>query len=268
MAGPLYRQIACHLRSRIESGGLEPGGQLPTEDELMAAYHASRNTVRGAIKELTIRGLVNTLHGKGTFVAEQVSPIVTTLTTDPETGRGGGEGLVYTAEVAASGRKATTGGLRVEVQQASPAVADTLRIPTGAGVISRHEQRFVDERPWSLQTSFYPRSLAELAPRLQDPASVEEGTVAYLRDCGVEQAGYRDAIEARSPNPMETAFFDLPSDGRIQVIEIFRVAFDQHKNRVRLTVTVYRADRNRFIINVGSVPVNESLSPSNHAPGD
>ncbi|HEX9354372.1 MAG TPA: GntR family transcriptional regulator, partial [Streptosporangiaceae bacterium] len=95
MAGPLYRQIADALRRKIDSGQLAPGDQLPTEDELMETYQASRNTVRGAIKQLTIRGVVNTLHGKGTFVTERVDPLVTTLTTDPKTGRGGGEGTVY-----------------------------------------------------------------------------------------------------------------------------------------------------------------------------
>ena len=214
MAGPLYRQIAEELRRQIDSGELAPGSQLPTEDELMEICRASRNTVRGAINQLTIRGLVNTLHGKGTFVTEQVNPIVTTLTTDPKTGSGGGEGLVYTAEVAASGRVATTGALQIEVQLANPAVADSLKILPGGDVISRHEQRFVDGRAWSLQTSFYPRSLAERAPRLQDPVSIDEGTVAYLRRCGIEQIGYRDAVEVRSPNRGETAFFDLPNDGR------------------------------------------------------
>jgi GntR family transcriptional regulator len=259
MAGPLYRQIAEELRHKIDSGELEPESQLPTEDELMEEHHASRNTVRGAINQLVIRGLVNTLHGRGSFVAEQLNPIVTTLTTDPETGSGGGEGLVYTAEVARSGRTATAGDTRVELQKATKQVADSLEIPVGSDVISRHEERFVDGRPWSLQTSFYPRALAERAPRLEDPGGIDEGTVAYLRERGIEQAGYRDAIEVRSPNPIETRFFDLPADGRIQVIEIFRDAFDQHQNRVRVTVTVYRADRNRFIINVGNVPINESL---------
>jgi DNA-binding GntR family transcriptional regulator len=84
MPDPLYRQIADQLRHRIEAGDLKQGMQVPTEDQLMASYHASRNTVRGALKELTTRGLVYTLHGKGTFVAERVSPIVTTLTTDPK----------------------------------------------------------------------------------------------------------------------------------------------------------------------------------------
>ena len=262
MAGPLYRQIAETLRSKIDSGELGPGSQLPTEDELMEIYHASRNTVRGALHQLTIRGLVNTLHGRGTFVAEQVNPIVTTLTTDPETGSGGGEGLVYTAEVAASGRIATTADLTVEIQKAKPPVAKALHIPEGSDVISRCEQRFVDGRPWSLQTSFYPRELQERAPRLQEPENFREGTVEYLRRCGIEQAGYRDSLGVRSPNRRETEFFDLPSDGRIHVIEIFRIAFDQNHSRVRLTTTVYRADRNRFAINVGDVPIAEnSLSP-------
>ncbi len=263
MAGPLYRQIAEDLRRKIDSGELEPGVRLPTEDELMELHSASRNTVRGAIKELSTRRLVYTLHGKGTFVTEQVNPIVTTLTTDPGTGGGGGEGRVYTAEVAASGRTATASRPRVEVQRANPAVANSLRIPEETDVISRNEERFVDGRPWSLQTSFYPRSLAERAPRLLDPANIEEGAVAYLRQCGIIQAGYRDAIEVRRPNLTETEFFGLPSDGRIEMIEIYRVAFDQNKNRVRLTITVYRADRNRFIINVGTVPISEGLLPAN-----
>lgn len=259
MAGPLYQQIADELRRKIDSGELQPGSQLPTEDELMDLHHASRNTVRGAIRQLTTRGLVNTLHGKGTFVAERVNPLVSTLTTDPNTGRGGGEGIVYTAEAAASGRIATAQGLTVEMQKATRRVANALHIPEGSDVISRNQQRLVDGRPWSIQTSFYPRPLLEPAPRLQEPDEIEDGTVGYLRECGIEQAGYRDTIGVRSPNRRETEFFDLPADGRIQVIEIFRVAFDQNDNRVRLTVTVYRADRNRFVINVGNAPVSDGL---------
>jgi GntR family transcriptional regulator len=262
MAGPMYREIADDLRRRISSGELEQGSQLPTEDELIVQYNASRNTVRGALRELSGRGLVYTLHGKGTFVTEDIPPIVTTLTTDPESGGGGGEGRVYTAEVAASGRKATTSETVVGVQKASPAVADALRIPEGSDVIFRHQERMVDGRPWSLQTSFYPRSLEDQAPGLLDTGDISDGAVTYLRSRGIEQAGYRDSIEVRKPNPTETEFFGIPSDGSVEVTQIYRVAFDQHHNRVRLTITVYRADRNRFVINVGDVPMSEGLLPA------
>jgi GntR family transcriptional regulator len=263
MAGPpLYQQIARDLRRRISSDEWKQRSQLPTEDELIEQYHASRNTVRGALRELSNWGLVDILHGKGTFVAEYVAPIVTTLTTDPKTGGGGGEGRVYTAEVAASGRKATTSDTVVGVQKANPAVADALRIPEGADVIFRHQKRMVDGRPWSLQTSFYPRSLADQAPGLLDTSDISDGAVTYLHSCGIEQAGYRDSIEVRKPDPTETEFFGILSDGRVEVTQIYRVAFDQHHNRVRLTITVYRADRNRFVINVGDVPISEGLLPA------
>lgn len=257
MVGPLYRQIADDLRRKIASGELGHGMRLPTEDQLMASYHASRNTVRGAIKELTTRGLVYTLHGKGTFVSQRVSPIITTLTTDPKTGKAGGEGPVYLSLVAASGRSPSVGKTVVEISEAGPEVARHLRIPEGTDVIIRHQRLYLDDLPWSLQTSFYPRSLLDRAPRLLDTGNIEEGTVAYMAERGIRQAGYRDEIEWRLPNEGETAYFDLPIDGHVQIVELRRIAFDQNRNRVRLTVTVYLADRNQFAINVGDVPINE-----------
>lgn len=254
MAGPLYRQIADQLRRLIESGELKAGMQIPTEDQLMEEYHTSRNTVRGALRELTTRGLVYTLHGKGTFVSERVAPIVITLTIDPETGRGGGEGMVYTAEVEASGRLPEMEDPEVRIKRAEPAIARCLQIPEGTEVIVRHQNGYVDGLPWSRQTSYYPRSLEGRAPRLLVTGNIGEGSVGYLAELGIKQDGYQDSIEWRTPDEIETAYFDLPADGHVQVVEIRRVAFDQDENRIRVTVTIYRADRNKFVINVGEVP--------------
>lgn len=257
MDEPLYRQISLALRRRIDSGELAAGDRLPTEDDLIDQHKASRNTVRAAIKELVSLNLVETRHGKGSFVVEQVKPIVTMLSSDARTSSGGGEGTVYIAEVERSGRKATTSHLKVAIETAQGSIADSLRISAGSDVIARSEWRFIDGRPWSRQTSFYPRQLAAQAPALLGAQSIEEGTVAYLRQHGVHQVGYQDGIEVRMPDPGEISFFGLPDDGRVQVFEIFRVAYDQNRKPYRLTVTVYRADRNRFIFNVGDVPVSE-----------
>jgi GntR family transcriptional regulator len=257
MAEPLYRQIGDDLRTRIESGALTQGSQLPTEAELREQYNASRNTVRDTIKWLTVLGVVETRPGQGTFVVEKIVPYVTTLTIDPITGLAGGEGEdpVYTAEVEASGRTPTNSDLRVEIQGASQVVADALGIKEGDEVVSRHQQRFIDGAPWSLQTSFYDMTLAERAGRLIRAKNIAEGTVAYLEATfGIRQARYRDLISARAPDEVETAFFKLPADGRVQVFEISRVGFDQDDKPFRLTVTVYPADRNQFAIIVETPP--------------
>ena len=259
MAEPMYRQIADDLRAKIESGDLAQGSQLATEIELREEYVASRNTVRDAIKWLVTLGLVETRPGQGTFVVEKINPFVTTLSGDPETGRGGGEEGVYIAEVARERRGSEITEPRVEIQKAEKPVARSLRIDEGAQVVSRHQQRFIDGTPWSLQTSFYPMSLVQRgAVDLMQARDIEGGTVAYLAEkCGIEQAGYRDTIAVRPPDDNEARFFKLPADGRVSVFEIYRVGFDKEGNRFRLTITVYPSDRNRLRVEVGEVPTRE-----------
>jgi GntR family transcriptional regulator len=260
MANPMYRQIAEDLRGRIESGELAPGSQLPTELELRDQYSASRNTVRDAIKWLTNLGLVVTRPGQGTFVTDVTDPFLITLSGDPKTGLGGGEGARYRSEVREQNRKATTSPIQVEIQEASANVASRLRIAKGSEIVSRHERRFIDDTPWSMQTSFYPMEFADRgADRLARPRNIEEGTVQYLADTlRIHQMGYRDWLTVRAPDASEAEFFRLPPDGRTSIIEISRTAFDGNEQPMRLTVTVYPADRNQFIFDFGQVPEQET----------
>jgi len=256
MANPMYRQIAEDLREQIESGGLEPGQQLRTESELLKHYGASRNTVRDAIKWLTNLGLVETKPGQGTFVVQKIDPFVTKLSGDPRTGIGSDEGTNYLSEASQQNREATSGPLQVEIQEASDDMAAALGISKGAEVISRHERRFIDGTPWSMQTSFYPMEFADRgAKRLRSARNIDEGTVKYLADTlHIRQVGYRDRITVRAPHSAEVEFFNLPSDGRVPMYEITRTAYDGNGQPIRVTVTVYPADRNQFIVNVGEVP--------------
>jgi GntR family transcriptional regulator len=258
MADPVYRQIAEDLRRQIEDGGLAPGQQLLTELELRERYNASRNTVRDAIKWLTARGLVETRPGQGTFVAQRITPFITTLTGDPQTGFGGGEGHIYEMAVKATARVATATEPRVEIQQAAGMIASELQVADGSAVVSRHQRRFIDGTPWSLQTSFYPMRLVELgAIRLIQATDIPQGTIPYLtQTLGIKQAGWRDLITVRNPDETETAVFRLPDDGRVSMIETRRTAFDQGGTPVRLTFSVYPADRNWFVVNVGRVPAS------------
>jgi GntR family transcriptional regulator len=266
----MYRQIADDLRRKIEASELTQGARLPTEIELMEQYNASRNTVRDAIKLLTTRGLVETRAGQGTFVVETIVPFVTTLTTDPATARGGEgdtylkESDTYIKEVTAVLRRPKTTPPEVGIQEASSPATGELQLPPGTPVVSRHQRRFIDDIPWSLQTSFYPMSLVEQgAARLIQAGDVPKGTVSYLSETlGIKQAGYRDTITVRAPDKVETDFFKLPEDGRVSVIETRRTAFDGEGTPVRLTVSVYPADRNQFAVNVGEVPAAVADPPS------
>jgi GntR family transcriptional regulator len=250
----MYQQIAEDLRAQIESGVLAPGAQLPTELELRDRYDSSRNTIRDAIKRLTSQGLVETRPGQGTFVTRQIDPFVTVLSGDPRKSGSLEGSITYLSEVNKSHRQPMVAMPRVEIQVPSNEVRRRLRVPATTQVVSRHESRFIDGIPWSLQTSFYPMDfITKGATRLLMAEDIPEGAVFYLSEAiGVNQAGYRDWITARVPDSNEQSFFGLAHDAT--VFEIFRTGFDQTGTPLRVTVTVCPADRNQFIVNAGNVP--------------
>jgi GntR family transcriptional regulator len=256
MPDPMWRQIAGELRLKIESGELGSDGKpLPSELELRDQYDASRNTVRDAVKWLITRGLVVTRPGQGTFVVEKIDPFVTTLSTEIGAGLDA-ESAAYASEVTARSRTPETSKPRVEIQEASDLVVDELGLTEEQTVVSRHQQRFIDGTPWSLQTTFYPMRLVEQgAVQLIQARDLLHGVVAYIEEAlGMKEAGWRDRFTVRAPNATESTFFKLPDDGRIAVFEIIRTGYDENGVPFRVTVSTYPADRNQFVMTAGLVP--------------
>ncbi|MFF0876617.1 GntR family transcriptional regulator [Micromonospora aurantiaca (nom. illeg.)] len=66
---PLYVQLADTIEARIRSGELAPRRPIPSETTLRQEFGVARGTVRQAVALLRERGLVVTVHAKGTFVA-------------------------------------------------------------------------------------------------------------------------------------------------------------------------------------------------------
>ncbi len=251
MPEPIYRRIAESLREQIEAGTLEAGGQLPTEAELVRTWSTSRSTVRDAIKLLIARSLVEARPGQGTFVSEKLTPIVTDLSATHDLGTG--DKARYYIDVLRQHRNPRSTVPTVEILPATGIVAAELRVAEGSQVVSRHQFRFIDERPYSLQASFYPIELvtARGARRIIEATDISGGAIEYLRDeFGITQAGYRDIITVRTLTVAEADFFKLPEDGRVAVFENFRTSYGADGKPIRLTRTIYPADRNQFVINV------------------
>jgi GntR family transcriptional regulator len=256
---PMYRRIADDIHDKIESGLLARGGQLPTELELRDAYGASRNTIRDAIKRLTSQGLVETRQGQGTFVTRVIDPFVTVRSPNPETGVSNAGGEIAAAYLSSLNEQhqhsvARASTPKVEVLPCPLEIALRLRVKPGDQVIGRSRVLYIDEIPWSWETSFYPLELyAHGASRLLIAEDIAEGTVRYLADTlRLEQVGYRDWVTARGADNNEQAFFGLSHDAA--VFEVFRTAFDQHQKPMRLTVMIYPVDRNQLVFNFGEVP--------------
>jgi len=159
---------------------------------------------------------------------------------------------VPVAEVQAQNRVARASSPKVEIQKAVGRVASELALEADTQVISRHQQRYIDETPWSLQTSYYPLDFVSAgAARLLSADDIEEGTVKYLEGAlGIKQASYTDRITVRPPDVNEVTFFALPANGSVPVFQTYRTARDTELKPFLLTVSVFPADRNEFLLHV------------------
>tara|TARA_R110002167_G_scaffold29013_9_gene97009 strand:+ start:2589 stop:3344 length:756 start_codon:yes stop_codon:yes gene_type:complete len=70
---PISHAIAHRLEQLILEGSLAPEQKIPSERQLAAKLGVSRTIIREALHELQGRGVIETRHGKGSFVADIVA---------------------------------------------------------------------------------------------------------------------------------------------------------------------------------------------------
>lgn len=68
---PIYQQIVRQIKGQIISGELPEGEPLPSIRKLARELQISVITTKRAYEELDREGLIDTVGGKGTFVASQ-----------------------------------------------------------------------------------------------------------------------------------------------------------------------------------------------------
>jgi GntR family transcriptional repressor for pyruvate dehydrogenase complex len=79
-AESLRTQVYATLKKKLVQGVWQVGEKLPSENEFCRLFGVSRVTIRAALQQLEILGLVETKHGGGTFVKNfSVSRNVDTL---------------------------------------------------------------------------------------------------------------------------------------------------------------------------------------------
>ena len=69
---PLYLQVKDQIRHRIAVGELKPGEEIPSIRALAASIQVSVITIKRAYMELEQEGVIQTRHGRGSSVAENV----------------------------------------------------------------------------------------------------------------------------------------------------------------------------------------------------
>ena len=155
---PLYVQLVEILREKVATKELGSGAKLPSERELCEIYDVSRITVRNAITQAENEGLVERVHGMGTFIAS--SKYRQSLS----------EVKSFAATMIESGLVASTEVLSEEGVFSDFGVARVLGLSLGAPVRYLQLRGMGDETPRVVYESYFSdrlgREITEEAKRL------------------------------------------------------------------------------------------------------
>lgn len=133
-SGPQYLALRDQIARGIERGRLAPGTKLPSERQLQGDTGAARGTVREALFQLEIEGLIYRRDRSGWYVSPPA------VTYNPTRWSG------FMAYVSEQGRSPATETLSTESKPASPATADIFRTAPGTPLYNIRRRRSIDGR--------------------------------------------------------------------------------------------------------------------------
>lgn len=69
---PIYEQIVEQIKLHVMKEHLKPGDSIPSVRKLALELKITPGTVSKAYQELEHQGIIETIRGKGTFIAEEI----------------------------------------------------------------------------------------------------------------------------------------------------------------------------------------------------
>jgi len=249
-----YARIAADLRAAIHREQFGPGDRLPPEQSLREKYRVSLPVVRQALDLLESEGLVDRLHGRGTFVRTPRQRVRRT----PERYQWEKDRVLLSeAQRRRTGATERDTGLSMtdltfhaefRTAPADPGLAAVFGVPIGAKLLHRtyttRSRR--EDAPLTLTHSYLIYDVAAENPALLD-ASNEPwpgGTQHQLYTIGIELDRIVDYIAARPPTPDEAEELDLPAG--VPIFLLRKVSIDIKDCVVEVSDVVLPADRTEF----------------------
>ncbi len=224
---PLYQQIYDLLRSRIMDGTLALNDRLPAEQDLTKALGVSRITVKRAMNELAVAGLVRRQRGIGTVVIYDVAA---------PTVKGSFETMIDGL---------TRMGVETEVQlldctvgTASPAISESLELKQVTSVQRIVRLRRLDGEPFSYLVTYIPYDIAD---GYDESQLASESLIKLLEEAGHAPVEAEQTITATAAQLAVAANLGVAPGSPL--LRIHRIMRDAAGRPVQDITAHYRADR-------------------------
>lgn len=231
LSGPIYRQIACTLKTEIEES-FQAGDPIETELALEQRFGVSRITVRRAIDELVHEGLLVRRQGSGTFVAQP--KVIQEL------------GILHswTESMRELGLEPRTVDCEILQVVPPPWVAQDLQLDSSSleHVLRIQRLRYANEEALALMVDYL---RMRFVPDLMEKGLAGESLYETLeKGYGLKLAWVKDRVTARSASLLEARLLGIEPNA--PVLYVRRITYLPNEEPLVAASVVARADRYEY----------------------
>jgi GntR family transcriptional regulator len=227
-----YDEIAEDIRSGILNGKYNPNEQLPLEKEMCEHYGVSRITIKKAVDELVIQGLVIKRRGSGTFVKAVGGSDVQELSMARQF-----EGFSETNK----DKKVTSKIVKFEVIHPTEEIATKLKITCDDFVYYTVRTRYADDEPYVMDYTYMPIGLI---PGIKNDILLNSIYGYIEKDLKLKIKSAHRIIRAILPNELEQEWLKIESS--FPILEVEQVGFLDNGQPFEYSKAHHRSDRIEF----------------------
>lgn len=205
------KEIRAHILDKVRAQTWIPGERIPSENELVKLFGASRMTVHHALRDLRNEGYLTRVKGVGTFVAPPRAHVVVTKLQDIE------------SEIRERGNKYSVDLLTRELRSASLAEGALFDLGLRAKLLHVVLLHREDGVPVQVEDRLIN---VKRVPGVVDVDPLKESYFAYLMR-ELPYPGGRSLIRAIAPDALTRTRLQMPKDE--PCLEIERVTWVEKK---------------------------------------
>ncbi|OOM77319.1 HTH-type transcriptional regulator GmuR [Clostridium puniceum] len=224
-----YEEIAQDIRQAILSGKYSPNEQLPLEKEMCSSYGVSRITIKKAVDELVIQGLVIKRRGSGTFVKSVNDEDVEELGSVKQFG-----GFSETNKE----KKVSSSIIKFEVIHPTDEIATKLKITCDDFVYYIVRARYADNEPYVIEYTYMPIGLIH---GIKTDILMNSIYNYIEKNLKLKIKSAHRTVRAILPNEIEQEWLKI--DKNMPILEVEQVGFLDNGQSFEYSKSHHRSDK-------------------------
>jgi GntR family phosphonate transport system transcriptional regulator len=227
-----WSQIASDLAQAIGAGVYAPGERLPSEHSLAEYFGVNRHTIRRALANLGVQGLVRVTQGSGTYVEDFAVELVL------------GKRMRHQQNLSHVGLRGSMKVLAASVQRAKRPQATALGVAIGSALLKLDILGEAEDQVLHVSERYFPLPrFSQLEAVVRDTGSISAAFAAH----GVSDYTRRESrISAELVNAEKAAHLRQPVSRPVLLVESVNV--DAQGVPIEFANTWFAGDRVKLMV--------------------